>query len=220
MVRLPAAALLSAALALPSQACLSDAMIVLDASVSMARPVAGGGTRMEEAREGLASALPRIAAARRVGLVVFGPGGRHSCDGIATRFPPRADAAPAVSAAARATLPEGATPLVASVEEALRHLAWRTEPADVVLVTDGNETCGRSPCAFATELAAEAPALRVHVIGFHYARHLFSENASGPYDFDVVAKCLADRTGGTFVDARAPDALAHALLRVLGCTIG
>ena len=36
----------------------------------------------------------------------------------------------------------------------------------IVLLTDGKETCGGSPCQLAGTLAAEAHDLTVHVIGF------------------------------------------------------
>ena len=38
--------------------------------------------RIDEAREALRRAMPRIAPVRRVGLLTYGPGGADSCGGI------------------------------------------------------------------------------------------------------------------------------------------
>ena len=43
-------------------------------------------------------------------------------------------------------VPTGKTPLTTAVEQAAQVLDYRNKPGVVVLVTDGEETCGRSPC--------------------------------------------------------------------------
>ena len=40
------------------------------------------------------------------------------------------------------------------------------ESADIILVTDGLETCDADPCALAAQLAQEGIAIRAHVVGF------------------------------------------------------
>jgi Ca-activated chloride channel family protein len=42
--------------------------------------------------------------------------------------------------------PAGKTPLVGAVRQAAELLDYRTEKGVVVLVTDGEETCGGEPC--------------------------------------------------------------------------
>ncbi|WP_343069969.1 VWA domain-containing protein [Jannaschia sp. Os4] len=217
-------AALLALLATPAMPCTHDAMLVLDGSGSMAEIGydTGAATRIEDARAALRRAMPQVEPFRRIGLIAYGPGGAGSCDGITLHFPPvEASAAPAI-AAAEGLDPGGLTPLSRSVERAAALLSHRTEPATVVLVTDGNETCGGTPCALGARLAAEAADLTIHVIGFKATRDFFSwDNPDQQiYAGDTVAKCLSDRTGGLFVDADTVDELVAALNATLGCVIG
>ncbi|WP_459433864.1 vWA domain-containing protein [Roseovarius sp.] len=204
--------------------CARDAMLVLDGSASMSEigfdPTAP--TRIDEARTALAQAMPRIAMVRRVGLLTYGPGGTDACSGIDLRFGPIDDAAGPIIAAVGALSPGGLTPLAASVQAAAEALNYRTTPGIVVLVTDGNETCGGRPCALGTALADQAEGLTVHVIGFRVQYDPFAWDNPEAQTYDggaVVAKCLSDRTGGLYVDTQTVEELTEALEAVLGCTV-
>lgn len=203
--------------------CAADAMLVFDGSASMAEIGfdISQPTRIAEARTALHRAMPQIAPFRRVGLLVYGPGGDRSCTGIDLRFAPVPDAADAVTREVDALAPQGLTPLAASVLAAAETLDYRTRPGIVVLVTDGNETCGGRPCALGTALAAEGHNLTVHVIGFRVVYDPFSWNSpeADGYDGKTVAKCLADRTGGMYVSTETVDELAAALRETLGCAL-
>lgn len=203
--------------------CATDAMLVFDGSASMGElgydPNAP--TRIVEAREALRRAIPDIAPYRRIGLLAYGPGGTHACSGLSLHFAPRPDAGAALIAGIEALDPGGLTPLAASVATAAEVLDYRARPGIIVLVTDGNETCGGTPCALGARLAAEARDLTVHVIGFRVVHDPFSWNSpeSQGYDGQTVAKCLADRTGGLFVSTHTIDELAEALRETLGCPL-
>src|SRR5687768_13619454 len=64
--------------------CNEDAMIVFDASGSMAGNVDQGiatiKPRIDEARHALSSVLPHITRYRRVGLITYGPGAYNQCN--------------------------------------------------------------------------------------------------------------------------------------------
>lgn len=202
--------------------CAADAMIVFDGSASMEEVGfdVTEATRISEAREAVRRAVPDIAPFRRLGLIVYGPGGADSCSGIDLRFAPRADAAGAVTDAIDRLKPGGLTPLAASVAEAARVLDHRRRPGVIVLVTDGNETCGGAPCALAEALLAEAVDLTVHVIGFRVRVDFFTWNNPEQKPLtggEPVARCLADRTGGRFVTTETVDELVAALQATLGC---
>ncbi|MDZ7710023.1 MAG: VWA domain-containing protein [Roseovarius sp.] len=217
---------LALALALPGPAplaaggCARDAMLVFDGSASMGElghdPTAP--TRIVEARRAVRDAMPGIAPYRRVGLLTYGPGGAHACAGIDLRFAPRADAARAVVAGIDALQPGGLTPLADSVAAAAEVLG---DEGIVVLVTDGNETCGGTPCALGARLAAERPGLTVHVIGFRVVYDPFSWNSpeAQAFDGETVAKCLPDATGGLFVPTETVSELTDALRVTLGCVV-
>ncbi|MEM7491685.1 MAG: VWA domain-containing protein, partial [Pseudomonadota bacterium] len=215
---------LACTLAAPVQSdCATDAMLVFDGSASMAEIGfnAGAPTRIEEARAAVARAMPLVEPFRRIGLMTYGPGGDTSCSGLNVHFPPMDRAAAATIAGVEALSPDGLTPLAASVEVAAELLNYRTDPAIVVLVTDGNETCGGRPCSLSNRLANQAADLTIHVIGFRGEGNVFFWNNPEQERFaaDTVAKCLSDRTGGLFVSTETVDDLVAALQRTLGCPL-
>lgn len=204
--------------------CATDAMLVFDGSASMAElgfdPTAP--TRIEDARAALRRAMPHIAPVRRVGLLVYGPGPEGTCEGVNLHFPPRPDAAEAVIGAIETVDPNGLTPLTASVRAAAEVLDYRNRPGIVVLVTDGNETCGGRPCATGKDLAIAARDLTIHVIGFRVVADPFAWDSpeAGIYsDGASVAKCLSDGTGGMYVSTQTVEELADALQETLGCAL-
>ncbi len=179
-------------------------------------------TRIIEAREALREAMPDITPFRRVGLLTYGPGAKDACANIDLRFGPQADAGQAIVSQIDQMQPKGLTPLAASVLAASEVLDYRSKPGIVVLVTDGNETCGGRPCALGTSLAAEGVDLTVHVIGFKVVVDFFSWDNPEQEDVgagNTVSKCLSDRTGGLYVSTETVDELADALRVTLGCAL-
>jgi Ca-activated chloride channel family protein len=211
--------MLCAALASPAAACRDDAMLVFDGSGSMAGRGFDqqGPRRIEEAREALARVLPQVEHHRDIGLVTYGQG--SSC-GVAVEFGPRpAAAAPILAALARVD-PRGLTPLADAVERGAEALDYRARSATVVLVTDGNDTCGGRPCARIERIAAEAANLTVHVLGFQVVGDVATAGTglTGLLPRgEVEARCMAERTGGRYVLADTTAELVAALRAALGC---
>ncbi|WP_236687906.1 vWA domain-containing protein [Jannaschia aquimarina] len=206
-----------------ASSCATDAMVVFDGSASMSEITFETGlkTRIVEAREAIERVMPEIEAYRRIGLMTYGPDGEDACSGIRLAFPPIDRAASLVVAELNALTPAGLTPLAAAVEQAAGVLSFRERPAIIVLVTDGNETCGGTPCALSNRLAAEARDLTIHVIGFRANRDFFAWDNPEQQIFagDTVAKCLSDRTGGLFLGTETVDELEDALRITLGCPL-
>ncbi|MEO0370015.1 MAG: VWA domain-containing protein [Pseudomonadota bacterium] len=204
--------------------CATDAMLVFDGSASMGEISfnAQAPTRLQDARLAMHRAMPQIAPFRRVGLLVYGPGGDTGCTGIDLRFAPVPEAADQVVGEIDGLEPNGLTPIAASVRIAAEALDYQRAPGIVVLVTDGNETCGGRPCALGEELAQSGADLTVHVIGFKVVYDPFSWNSPEAQSYDggkTVAKCLADHTGGMFVSTETVDELVDALRETLGCAL-
>lgn len=203
--------------------CTEDAMIVFDGSGSMAEMGFNdiSEPRIFEAREALREALPQIAEMRRLGLLIYGPNGRNECSGVDLRFGPIENAAPRILEDVDALEPEGKTALTDAVRRAAGALNYQQQPATVVLVTDGKETCGGAPCRLATELQTNGYNVTVHVIGFKVRGDFFDwSRASNQYnDADAVSRCLADTTGGKYVRAETLDELVAALRVTLGCNV-
>ena len=139
--------------------CTQDAMIVFDASGSMAGNVDQGIAttipRIDEVRGALASVLPTVTRVRRVGLITYGPGPYNQCN-IQLNLKPTENAAGIIMKDVNALNPAGKTPLTAAVRNAAEVLDYRNKPGMIVVVTDGEETCGGSPCDLGKELHATA----------------------------------------------------------------
>jgi len=195
--------------------CTQDAMIVFDASGSMAGNVNQGIAttipRIDEVRGALASVLPTVARARRVGLITYGPGPYQQCN-VQLNLKPTENAAGIIMQEVNALNPAGKTPLTAAVKNAAEVLDYRHKPGMIVVVTDGEETCGGSPCDLGKELHATAANLIVHIIGYRL------KGASWTGEQSVLdAKCLAESTGGLYISAESKQDLIAAFEKTLGC---
>jgi len=204
------------------ESCTEDAMIVFDGSGSMAEMGFNniGEPRIYEARRAVREVIPDVAMLRRLGLVIYGPGGDRTCNNVDLRFGPQWEAGPRIVSEIEEMWPAGGTALTESVRQAAEALGYKQKPGAIVLVTDGKETCGGEPCRLAEQFAYEAPGLTVHVIGFKVRGKHFDWSDSGAYaDAVTVARCLADETGGRYVHAETVNDLIGALRVTLGCNL-
>ena len=194
--------------------CTEDAMIVFDASGSMAGNTVQGlfsdVTRIDEVRKALAQVLPAATKFRKVGLITYGPGPYLQCN-VALDFRPMPNAAQQIMSVVNALNPAGKTPLVKAVELAAEVLDYRSTRGTVVLLTDGEETCGGAPCALGKSLKANGR-LTVHVIGYQLKNFRWT----GAQSF-LDVKCLAEETGGLYINAENRKDLVEAFQKTLGC---
>ncbi|MGV1013553.1 MAG: vWA domain-containing protein [Methyloceanibacter sp.] len=197
--------------------CTEDAMLVFDASGSMAGTDRLGVstpvpiTRIDKLRTALAKVLPSATRFRRVGLITYGPGPYQQCN-VQLNFAPMANAAEMLMHEVNSLVPAGKTPLVAAVNQAAEVLKYREKPGVIVVVTDGEETCGGAPCSLGKMLHADAMRLTVHVIGYRVKDFSWmGEQSIGE------VKCLADKNGGLYVVAETEQDLVEALEKTLGC---
>lgn len=186
-------------------ACRENAMLVFDASGSMAL-FRNGRPKIDIAREAAADVLPDVTRFRRTGLVTYSGGRGLACADINLRVQPRVEAGSAILAEMSKLQPNGATPLSEAVEMAAGVLKRLDEPGVIVLVTDGLENCGGNVCELGRKLQVEGGRLRVHVISFFL--HGRSER---------TIMCLAEQTSGTYTSTTSLDTLREALHKVLGC---
>jgi Ca-activated chloride channel homolog len=195
--------------------CVEDAMIVFDASGSMSGNqtlgIPNSQAKIDEVRAALAEVLPNITKIRKVGLITYGPGPYNQCN-IHVDFPPQPDAAQKIMHAVNLLVPAGKTPLTAATEQAAQVLDYRHKPGVIVIVTDGEETCGRSPCELGKQLHADAMQLTVHVIGFRYENYSWTGEGSV-----LEAECLAEQNNGLYIKVNSEQDLVAALEKTLGC---
>jgi hypothetical protein len=99
--------------------------------------------------------------------------------------------------------PKAAKPIAAALVEAAKQTP--ATGLDVVLITDGLDSCKANVCATVKSLKQAAPGLRIHVIGFD-PKAKQSVKALG---------CVAKTTGGQFLTAANADDLKQDLAAVL-----
>lgn len=175
------------------------AIIVLDASGSMWGQI-GGKPKLEIARETLRTVLQTVPADLELGLMAYGHRERGSCEDIELVVAPAPGTGSAIADAADRMRFQGRTPLSEAVRRAAESLRYTEEKATVILITDGVETCEADPCALASELEQAGIDFTAHVVGFGLSDEEGRQVA-----------CLAENTGGKYIQAGDAGTLADAL---------
>ena len=204
MIRLFVTLLLAFAFAAGGQAIAAErVIIVLDASGSMWGQIEGK-TKIEIARETLGVVLQSVPGDLELGLIAYGHRAKGKCDDIELIVPPGPGTAGLIAEAANRLNPKGKTPLAASVKQAAEALRYTEDKATVILITDGLETCNADPCALATELENAGVDFTAHVVGFGLSDEEGRQVA-----------CLAENTGGKYIQAKDAGELGSALARTV-----
>ena len=179
--------------------------IILDASGSM-RGMAGGGTKMEAAKEAVVATINAIETSSNVALRLYGhrlpsEPKEPSCQDteLVIAFGPLNRQR--FVAAVEAARPLGQTPLAHSLEQAAEDLGdLGDDSAAVILVSDGEESCGGDPVAVACTFAKRGLDLTVHTVGFDV-------DSAARTQLQQIARC----TSGEYRDARDADELAESM---------
>lgn len=179
------------------------AIIVLDASGSMWGQI-DGKPKLEIARDTLRTVLQSVPSDMELGLMAYGHREKGSCSDIELVVPPAAGSASAITQAADAMKFLGKTPLTASVRQAAEALKYTEEKSTVILITDGIETCEADPCALGRELEEAGVDFTTHVVGFGLTA-----------DEGRQVACLAENTGGKFIQAGDAATLKDALTQTV-----
>jgi hypothetical protein len=191
----------------------SNVALILDASGSMNEDLPGEGqTKLAVAKEVLAEVIPQIPTELNGTLWIYGH--RHSgdpksesCKDIEQVYPLGPVDAQAYVNTVRGITAQGWTPISDSIQKAAENL-----PAgdfnSVILVSDGEETCGGNPCALAEALKKSDAELTVHVVGY----------AVGAVTQEQL-QCIAAVSGGSYHDATDAEGLLQALEDALAATV-
>ncbi len=179
-----------------------SALVIFDASGSMLQKMKGG-RRIDVARETFVSVVENVLPdGIRVALRVFGEGGPDSCESV-LKLPlaelDRAALTEAISKIQPINLSK--TPIAASLEAAAADLAEATGSKLVLLLTDGEETCGGDPQAAIAKLREGGLDVRVSIVGF----------ALDQAELKQTFRDLAEKGGGEFYDAGDKEGLEVSL---------
>lgn len=175
---------------------IETAVLVLDASGSMNSSI-DGQSKMTIAKDAVRTLVSSWDKNVPLGLTVYGhrSGG---CTDIESLIPVQPVDPTAFMTTVDALSAGGSTPLTEAVIQAAEQLDYEHNQATVILVSDGEESCGGDPCEMATQLEKLGVDLTVHVVGF------------GVTDDDGLA-CIAKNTGGQYKKAADAAELKSAL---------
>ena len=187
--------------------------LILDASGSMADDVPGieNQTRMEAAKAAMRDVIARIPEPEglNVGFRVYGHKGSNSeadraasCRSTELLVPLKGVDKDALLEQVETFEPTGWTPLALALTEAGQDFATGGESVTnaIILITDGEETCGGDPCEVAAELNAAAIKLTTHVVGFALTREQRES-----------VRCIAKGGGGQLFSAENAGELSEAI---------
>ncbi|NMA96933.1 MAG: VWA domain-containing protein, partial [Phyllobacteriaceae bacterium] len=163
----------------------------------------GGKSKVEVAREVIGDFFASRDNAMPLGVIAYGHNRRGDCSDIEVVAPVGVSDPGQLSASLNRLNPRGMTPITDSLALAASMIPPTAESADIILVTDGLETCEADPCALAARLAQEGIAIRAHVVGFGLTKE----------EGEVMA-CVADATGGLLLTPQTGQELADALNQV------
>lgn len=180
-----------------------NVMVVFDGSNSMWGQI-DGTAKIEIARDVMDNLLGDWADNRKVGLMAYGHRRRGDCSDIEVLVEPGEQSRTSILERINKITPTGKTPLTDAVEQAAQALSYTDQPATVVLISDGLESCERDACALAESLEKGGVGFTAHVVGFGLTS---DEDASS-------LSCIAERTGGKYITAGNADELGTALSTV------
>ncbi len=182
-------------------------VFILDASNSMNKPL-DSGSRLDAAKAALVDVWQTLPSETNVGLYLFGhrvgKGDREaSCKDIEPAFPirPFDDATRAkMIAAVNAVQAKGLTPLADVLVQASTAISSAPGKHTIILVSDGEETCGGDPLVVAQMLGTMDPPVVLHIIGLDVDPAV-RESLTG----------MAQATGGSYYQVSQAQELISAL---------
>lgn len=180
-----------------------NVMIVFDGSNSMWGQI-DGTAKIEIARDLMDNLLGGWVEGRNVGLMAYGHRRRGDCGDIEVLVQPTQQGRQRILDNINAITPTGKTPLTDAVGAAAQALSYTDQPATVVLISDGLESCERDPCALAKTLSQGGVGFTAHVVGF---------GLGAEEDVSSLA-CIAENTGGQYITASNGQELGAALSTV------
>lgn len=191
----------------PATAADKSVALIIDASGSMRAKLKTGQRRIAAAKEAVASVVETLPSTTRLALRAYGHQSKtkkKDCKDtqLLTTFREIGENKAEVIEKSNALSARGYTPISLVLELAANDLKVEKNATsrEVILVSDGKETCKGDPCAVAKALAEADASLRVHTIGFAV---------------DVAARyqlqCIARVGRGTYSEANSTDKLIKSL---------
>ena len=181
-------------------------LLILDASGSMWGQI-DGKAKIVAAKEVMSDLIKEMPATLQVGLTVYGHRQKDDCNDVEEVVPLSPINRDKLISTVRAIQPKGKTPISHSISltaEKLKEVGGGT----IILVSDGEETCGGEPCKLVADLKKSGIEFILHVVGFG-VKGAVSEQLA----------CIAKAGGGTYTEAGNAAKLKTALTGALEKTL-
>jgi len=147
--------------------------LILDSSISMSTRVEGWKSRMDVAKAVMEQLIrdlpedPNLMVALRIYGAELRPNLTPCEDTVLVQpFAPVAKARQNMIDQVKSMKARGMTPIALSLEQAARDFPDRNARNIIVLITDGEESCGGDPCAVSARLQADGFVMKPYVVGF------------------------------------------------------
>ena len=175
--------------------------IIFDGSNSMWGELPDKSRKIGVAKEVFNNLDPSLFADRDVALRLYGHRRSGDCSDIELAVPlqPAAQAVTQMADHINGVTPRGKTPITRSLTAAMDDLGGRA--GDILLISDGIETCDADPCDLVHSWREEGTTVRVHVVGLG-----LTEEARG------AMQCIAEASGTEYRDAESAKDLSEAIV--------
>lgn len=200
------------------QAPQMNIIILIDCSHSMKEglggPLAAGHEqKMDAAKRVLQETMATIPSDVNVGLRVFGQSFHNEpyldCQQSALLVPLGTRNRRAIIERVREIRPFGLTPLTYGLREAAHDLESSQGRRQIILISDGAETCGENPCGLVRWLTSHGYDLKIDIVGLGLK-----------HDFEAKDQldCIARTSGGNFYDSNTAAELVDNIRKIVGET--
>ncbi len=176
-------------------------MIILDSSYSMSEDLPSGENKMAAAKRVILDFMKLVPRDVNIGLRVYG-NREEQCDATTQLVPIGRNNRNFIASQMVGIRPTGFTPISFSLQRSLIEDFYNVPgEKNIILVSDGVETCGADPCSVAVDMVRQGVDIKINVVGF---------GIQG-LDASKQLKCIALSTFGKFHTANTAAELADSL---------
>ncbi|MCP4327485.1 MAG: VWA domain-containing protein [Alphaproteobacteria bacterium] len=163
-----------------------------------------GTAKIATAKNVLANLMTGLPPDTNVGLMAYGHRAKSDCADVELLSGIGADTGIALLRKIKDISPKGKTPIAASLAQSEHAFDGRlVENNNIILISDGIETCDGDPCKVAGELRTKGINVRVHVVGF---------NVEGEARRQL--ECIANAGNGQYFNAESTIGFQEAIQQV------
>ncbi len=178
----------------------SKFLIIYDSSNSMWGELSDQSRKYESGRNALSNLLNNDFGGRDIGFRAYGHREKSDCNDseLVVDFAEPDKVKADILKAAESIRPTGKTPITLSLRESVKDFSG--DSGDILLISDGIETCDIDPCQLVNQWRKDNIDIRVHVVGV------------GLTELERSAmSCIAETTQGKYFDADSAEGFSEAL---------